>query len=123
MTSEVDLRDQVRERYAAAAVAVTETRREALPVVDGCCGPADNASCCGATGEVDAAFGSGLYSADEQSELPAEAVLASLGCGNPLAVADCTPASECSIWVPAAGSTCCSPRAGSVKPASPTAWT
>ena len=37
---------------------------------------------------MDAAFGSGLYSADEQSELPAEAVLASLGCGNPLAVAE-----------------------------------
>ena len=88
MTSDVDLREQVRERYAAAAVAVTETRGEALPVVDGCCGPAENASCCGATGEVDAAFGSGLYSADEQSELPAEAVLASLGCGNPLTVAE-----------------------------------
>jgi arsenite methyltransferase len=88
MTSEVDLREQVRERYAAAAVAVSETRREALPVLDGCCGPADNASCCGATGEVDAAFGSSLYSAAEQSVLPAEAVLASLGCGNPLAVAE-----------------------------------
>ena len=88
MTSGVDLREQVRERYAAAAVAVTETRGEALPVVDGCCGPAENASCCGTGGKVDTAFGSGLYSADEQSELPAEAVLASLGCGNPLAVAE-----------------------------------
>ncbi len=84
MTSKVDLREQVRERYAAAAVAVSE----ALPVVDGCCGPADNASCCGATGEVASGFGSSLYSADEQSVLPAEAVLASLGCGNPLAVAE-----------------------------------
>ena len=88
MTSDVELREQVRERYAAAAAAVTETRRDALPVLDGCCGPGENASCCGATGEVDATFGSGLYSADEQGELPAEAVLASLGCGNPLAVAD-----------------------------------
>jgi arsenite methyltransferase len=90
--TEVDLREQVRERYAAAAVAVTETRRDALPVVDtGCCGPSaaeSNASCCGGGGEVDAAFGSSLYSADEQGELPAEAVAASLGCGNPLAVAE-----------------------------------
>jgi SAM-dependent methyltransferase len=86
---DVDLQDQVRERYAAAAVAVTETRRDALAVVGaGCCGPAENASCCGGGGEVDAAFGADLYSADEQGELPAEAVAASLGCGNPLAVAE-----------------------------------
>jgi len=65
-------------------------------VLDGdgtCCAPAGevaeaNASCCGTTGEIDAAFGSGLYSAGEQGELPAEAVLASLGCGNPVAVAE-----------------------------------
>jgi SAM-dependent methyltransferase len=88
MTSEAVHREQVRERYAAAAAAVTETRRDALPVVDGCCGPAENASCCGAAGAVDAGFGSGLYTADEQGELPAEALLASLGCGNPLAVAE-----------------------------------
>jgi SAM-dependent methyltransferase len=37
---------------------------------------------------VDAAFGSSLYGADEQGELPAEAVIASLGCGNPTAVAE-----------------------------------
>ena len=46
-------------------------------------------SCC-APAAVDAggSFGSGLYGADEQDELPAEAVLASLGCGNPVAVAE-----------------------------------
>ena len=42
-------------------------------------------------GEVDAAFGAGLYSAGEQGELPVEAVMASLGCGNPIAVADLHP--------------------------------
>ncbi len=91
-----DVREQVRARYAAAASAVTGAGRDALTVLDGdgaCCAPASdgaaaNASCCGATGEVDAAFGSGLYSAGEQGELPAEAVLASLGCGNPVAVAE-----------------------------------
>jgi arsenite methyltransferase len=87
-TSDLELREQVRDRYAAAARAVTETRRDALPVTDGCCGPAENTSCCGASDEVEPGFGSSLYSADEQGELPAEAVLASLGCGNPLAVAE-----------------------------------
>ena len=90
--TDVDLREQVRERYAAAATAVTQARGDALTVVeaDGCCGPspAENASCCGMTGEVDDSFGAGLYSADEQDELPAEALAASLGCGNPLAVAE-----------------------------------
>ena len=33
-------------------------------------------------------FGSGLYGPDEQGELPQQALLASLGCGNPVAVAD-----------------------------------
>jgi len=36
-------------------------------------------------------FGAGLYSAQEQAELPAQALAASLGCGNPLAVAELRP--------------------------------
>lgn len=89
-----DVREQVRERYAAAAVAVSSAGRNPLALIeaDQCCTPSDvaseNASCCGGGGEVDAAFGSTLYSAGEQDELPADAVLASLGCGNPVAVAD-----------------------------------
>lgn len=88
------VREQVRRRYAAAATAVTATGRDALAVVDaaGCCSSTAsaeaNASCCGGGGEVDAAFGSTLYSAGEQDELPASAVAASLGCGNPTAVAE-----------------------------------
>ena len=83
-----DLRDEVRARYAAAATAVSN--QQALQLVDaaGCSGPAENTSCCGGTGEVDDAFGAALYSLDEQSELPAEAVAASLGCGNPMMVAE-----------------------------------
>jgi arsenite methyltransferase len=78
-----DVREQVRERYARAATAVIQNHENALTVLDEpCCSPA---SC--ATGEVDIAFGSGLYSADEHAELPAEAIAASLGCGNPIAVA------------------------------------
>jgi arsenite methyltransferase len=94
--SDSDVREQVRARYAAAASAVSGAGRDALAVLDGDgarCAPAGevaeaNASCCGASGEVDAAFGSGLYTAGQQGELPAEAVLASLGCGNPVAVAE-----------------------------------
>jgi len=90
---DADVQEQVRARYAAAATAVSSTGRDALAVVDAdqCCLPstvAANASCCGGGGAVDAAFGSTLYSAGEQGELPAEAVAAGLGCGNPMAVAE-----------------------------------
>src|SRR5699024_2821481 len=81
---------------AAAASAVAGVGGRALTVLEpsgSCCAPAQgvvdaNASCCGGGSEVDAAFGSGLYNAGEQGEIPAEAVLASLGCGNPVAVAE-----------------------------------
>ncbi|MGA5134233.1 arsenite methyltransferase [Streptomyces olivoreticuli] len=68
-----DLRETVRQRYAAAAVQVTEGGTA-------CCGPAAI--------EIDDNFGSTLYAATERDELPAEAVAASLVCGNPTAVAD-----------------------------------
>ncbi|MFB6906577.1 arsenite methyltransferase [Streptomyces bacillaris] len=68
-----DLRETVRQRYAAAAVQVTEGGTA-------CCGPQAI--------EVDDNFGGSLYAADERDTLPAEAVAASLGCGNPTAVAD-----------------------------------
>ncbi|MFD0434538.1 arsenite methyltransferase [Streptomyces chartreusis] len=68
-----DLRETVRQRYAAAAVKLTEGGTA-------CCGPQPV--------EVDENFGSTLYAADERDTLPAEAVAASLGCGNPTAVAE-----------------------------------
>ncbi|WP_037826164.1 arsenite methyltransferase [Streptomyces sp. NRRL B-1347] len=67
-----DLRETVRERYAAAAVQVAGGG-------SGCCGPQ--------AVEVDDTFGQALYGADDRDALPAEAVAASLGCGNPTAVA------------------------------------
>ena len=99
MTTTADIREQVRLRYAAAATAVhAATVATALPIVesDQCCGPASAvdpaiSSCCGGSGEVDEAFGAGLYSAAEQDDVPVEAVIASLGCGNPIAVADLHP--------------------------------
>ena len=98
MNTTADIREQVRLRYAAAATAVQITGANGLAIVDGdqCCGPASAvdpavSSCCGSSGEVDEAFGAGLYSAGEQDEVPVEAVIASLGCGNPIAVADLRP--------------------------------
>ena len=70
------VREQVRQRYAEAALDVVSS------TAGGCC----DDSCCSPAAEV--SDGPGFYSAAEQSELPQEAVLASLGCGNPLAVAD-----------------------------------
>jgi arsenite methyltransferase len=78
MTSSADeLREEVRSKYAESALAVTEGAK-------GSCG---SGSCCGGEApEVD--FGSALYDAEQRGELPETATLASLGCGNPTAVAD-----------------------------------
>ena len=84
--TDTELRELVRRRYAEAARAVSAGNFDPLALVDaGCC----SAGSCAPEGvDVDAAFGSVLYDADEQSELPPEAVAASLGCGNPIAVAE-----------------------------------
>jgi SAM-dependent methyltransferase len=88
MTSDTtaDLRETVRQRYAAAATAVTSS------ATSGCCGGgADGCGCGPEPIEIGQDFGSSLYAAGERDELPAEAVAASLGCGNPIAVADLHP--------------------------------
>src|SRR5690606_4453758 len=80
-----DLVEQVRARYAAAALAVTDTGR----ALEDCgCGAG---GCCGDVATAGEGFGGQLYSIEEQGELPDQAVLASLGCGNPLAVASLEP--------------------------------
>src|SRR6266576_3855463 len=97
--ADTELREQVRERYAAAALAVSASDTSDALAVEGCCGStaSDSHGCCGAGScapasvEVDESFGAALYSAAERSELPAEALAASLGCGNPLAVAELRP--------------------------------
>ena len=91
-----ELREEVRRRYAESARAVTEG--------SGGCG-CGSGSCC-AEGESDAAkFGEAFYDAEQRGELPEAAVLASLGCGNPTAVAELQRARRCSISAPAAAST------------------
>ena len=77
MTKDGDtLREEVRAVYAKAAVAV-ETGEAA-----GCCG----AGC--DCGPGDCGFGSALYDGDALADLPEAAAAASLGCGNPTAVAE-----------------------------------
>jgi SAM-dependent methyltransferase len=72
-----EMREHVRERYAAAASAVIEGTGAAndWDAEAGCCDPGEG-------------LGVQLYDVTQRSELPDEAVLASLGCGNPTAVAD-----------------------------------
>ena len=70
------LRELVRERYAAAATMAAA---------------GDRPSCCDSTGrviDVGEGFGVELYADTDRSELPTQALAASLGCGNPLAVAE-----------------------------------
>jgi SAM-dependent methyltransferase len=98
MTSDADLVEIVRSRYAAAALTV---RSSGAPAKDCGCGAGEcncAGGCCDSTAsgtaqaaEVGEGFGHILYSADERADLPDEAVLASLGCGNPIAVADLHP--------------------------------
>lgn len=95
------LRERVRSRYAAAATAATAATTAATTAAaasstrpaGGCCAPTEVADPTGTdcrTGPAGVAFGAGLYEPDQHDELPETAVLASLGCGNPVAVADLT---------------------------------
>jgi arsenite methyltransferase len=86
-TDAEELREQVRARYAAAATQVTTGQGGC-----GCGQPADcgcDDGCCGdaATAE-EPGFGAELYAALDRDQLPDTALLASLGCGNPTAVAE-----------------------------------
>lgn len=86
MGNETDagLREQVRARYAGAALAVLGQAGG-----DGCCGEAGG--CCApadALGALTDGAGSSLYREGETDGLPADAVAASMGCGNPLVVAE-----------------------------------
>ncbi len=92
-----DLLDQVRSRYTEAARAVLQPRpgvtAQSVEVAGpgSCCGGSAADTCCG-TGPaaLDSAdcLGHRLYGEGETDGLPEAAVLASLGCGNPLAVAN-----------------------------------
>jgi arsenite methyltransferase len=79
-TDQRELREVIRDKYATAAIVATGEDASA-------------AACCSADGAIVTEeqreyFGSSLYDDGEREELPESAVLASLGCGNPIAIAE-----------------------------------
>jgi arsenite methyltransferase len=85
LVEEVELRERVRERYAGLAelAASGATCGCGQPVDCGC-----GAGCCTSPDENQLGIAGQLYPADDREVLPEGAVLASLGCGNPTAVAE-----------------------------------
>ena len=73
--SDTDIREAVREKYSEAARNVS----------------ARQSSCCGTASDCCSPITSNLYERSETSDLPENAVLASLGCGNPTALAEIRP--------------------------------
>ena len=90
-TQPTDITEIVREKYGEAARRVLAASDAPTTDTAGCCGPVN--SCCGGAafnGSVDP-ITSNLYVNGETDELPSAAVLASLGCGNPTALAQLHP--------------------------------
>ena len=76
----VDVKETVREKYGQAALRVVSGEGNA------CCGGISS-SCCSGPDPIT----SDLYDQLQKNELPETAVLASLGCGNPTALAELKP--------------------------------
>src|SRR3989337_250131 len=72
MTAEREIKQTVREHYAERARSVTEAEEPS----------------CGGSAPAEPVISSNLYTTDELQGLPQEAVVASLGCGNPVATAE-----------------------------------
>jgi len=75
-----DVKSSVKEKYGQAALRVSEGNTDAS-----CCG---SSGCCGDTTESWDPITSNLYDEGQTAGIPAEALLASLGCGNPTALAE-----------------------------------
>jgi arsenite methyltransferase len=76
-STDLDVKQIVKEKYGQAAAQAHSGTRS-------CCG---SSSCCSSTEPIT----KDLYSLDQMAELPEKAVLASLGCGNPTALAELSP--------------------------------
>jgi arsenite methyltransferase len=82
MAELTDVREAVRQRYAAAAKAATDrTGGETA----GCCGPSSTG---GSPADATGVFGGNLYAGAAGADVPSSALDASLGCGVPTAIAD-----------------------------------
>ncbi|MEO7501377.1 MAG: arsenite methyltransferase [Gemmatimonadaceae bacterium] len=80
VTEVQDLKTSVKEKYGQAALRASEGSTDAS-----CCG---SSACCGSTTEAWDPITANLYDEAETAGIPAEALLASLGCGNPTALAE-----------------------------------
>jgi arsenite methyltransferase len=82
-TQDSTLKATVKQKYGQAALRISEGGTDAS-----CCG---SSACCGATTEAWDPITSDHYNEAEKAGIPVEAVLASLGCGNPTALAELRP--------------------------------
>jgi len=76
-TTETDIKDVVKQKYGEAALRVK-------PGGSSCCGATASTGCCDP-------ITTNLYDASQIGQIPEEALLASLGCGNPTALAELKP--------------------------------
>jgi arsenite methyltransferase len=84
--------DEIRATVQARYGAIAERASNKVPSI--CCGPVEgsgSSGCCGPTNETWDPITADLYEAGQTAGIPAEALLASLGCGNPTALADLHP--------------------------------
>ncbi len=81
-----EIREIVRERYGQSALKVLSGTGAAS-----CCGSDGGSACCGTSATSGDPITSNLYVSGEAAEVPTEALLASLGCGNPTALARLNP--------------------------------
>jgi 2-polyprenyl-3-methyl-5-hydroxy-6-metoxy-1,4-benzoquinol methylase len=99
MNAPQDVKDAVREKYGEAARRVKSEGAAACctpaPTASGCCAPAPAASSCCGTGTASGGscdpITSNLYDASQSGDVPGTALAASLGCGNPTALAELKP--------------------------------
>jgi SAM-dependent methyltransferase len=82
--AEQSIKDVVKEKYGKAALRVTSATAAS------CCGSESSCGSASSRGEADP-ITSKLYALAETADLPPEAVMASLGCGNPTALAELAP--------------------------------
>jgi SAM-dependent methyltransferase len=79
-----DIRSTVQARYGAVASSIAQGAKSAS-----CCGPAAGAEgCCGSASATRDPITADLYDSLEAGQIPETALLASLGCGNPTALAE-----------------------------------
>ena len=79
-----DVQDTVQEYYGNIAAKFNPNESE------GCCCSSSQASCCGPEEPIKLAIGKKLYEESQMADLPAEVTNISLGCGDPLALANLT---------------------------------